>query len=106
MTIDEDKIMEVAEDKAGERLKEACVRTYCEVLDAIRLLETCPNRVVSVAVELHNWHYDWFAEKYLPKLWARYKELELSIVEKENEELERRRAERTKLPWWKRWLRG
>lgn len=102
MTIDEEKIREVAEDKAGEQLKEACTRTYCEVLDAIRLLETCPNEVVSVAVELHKGHYDWIAEKYLPKLWARYKELEQSIVEKQNEELERRRAEWAKLPWWKK----
>ena len=39
MTIDEEKIREAAEGEADDKLKEACVRTYCEVLDAIRLLE-------------------------------------------------------------------
>lgn len=58
MIIDEDKIMEVAEDKAGEKLREACVRTYCEVLDAIRLLEEKPDIVVSVAACLHRDGYD------------------------------------------------
>lgn len=105
MTIDEEKIREVAEDKAGEKLKEACVRTYCEVLDAIRLLEEKPDIVASVAACLHRDGYDQIAEKYLPKLWARYKELERPIVEKQNQELERRKAERAKLPWWKRVFR-
>ena len=103
MMIDEEKIREAAEDESGKKLKEACVRTYCEVLDAIRLLEEQPDRVVFVAVCLHRDHYDQIAEKYLPKLWARYKELERSIVEKQNQELERRKAEKAKLPWWKRW---
>lgn len=104
MTIDEEKIKEVAEDESGKKLREACVRTYCEVLDAIRLLEELPGRVATVACVLRRDGYDQMAEKYLPKLWARYKDLERSIAEKRNQELERRRAERAKLPWWRRWL--
>lgn len=104
MIIDEDEIKEAAEAENGEKLKEACVRTYCEVLDAIRLLEEMPDKAAMAAVGLHRGRYDLMAEKYLPKLWARYKDLERPIVEKQNEELERRMVEKAKLPWWKRWL--
>lgn len=81
------------------------MRAYCEVLDAIRLLEAKQGSVTLMACCLRRDGYDKLAETYLPKLWARYKELERSIVEKQNEELERRKAERAKLPWWKRWRR-
>lgn len=104
MTIDEEKIREAAESEAGDKLKEKCVRAYCEVLDVISLVEATPDSAAIAAIYLHSCGYDHIAEKYLPKLWARYKDLERSIVEERNQKLERRRAERAKLPWWRRWL--
>lgn len=96
MTIDEDKIMEVVEDKAGEKLKEACVWTYCEVLDAIRLLEEKPLKARMVSMLLRRGPYGQLAEKYLPKLWARWEEAEAAAWRKADEEI-------AKMPWWKRW---
>lgn len=61
MTIDEEKIREAAEGEAGEKLKEACVRTYCEVLDAIRLLEADPYRVGLASAYLRGNSYSWMA---------------------------------------------
>ena len=59
--IDEDEIREKAEDEAGERLKEACVRTYCVVLDAIRLMEANPDNTRLVSCVMRRDHYDQIA---------------------------------------------
>ena len=52
MIIDEEKIKEAAEGEADERLKEECVRAYCEVLDMIRLVEADPYSVGMVSAHL------------------------------------------------------
>lgn len=96
MKIDEEKIREAAEGEADERLKEDCVRTYCEVLDMIRLVEVDPYRVGLVSAHLRG-NVGQMAEKYLPKLWARWEELQAAAWRKVEEET-------AKLPWWKRWL--
>lgn len=61
MTIDEEKIREAAEGEADDKLKEECVRAYCEVLDMISLVEADPYRVGLASAYLRGNSYSWMA---------------------------------------------